>query len=238
MSETKPRPLLRLASIIACVIATAAGGLAARAQTPSDPDPARFNVEIRAFEAWDRKNSATEHAVLFVGSSSIRLWQTAESFQELPVINRGFGGSHVSDVNRFAQRIVLKYKPRLIVFYAGDNDVAAGKAPRRVFDDFQAFVNLVHNQLPETRIIYLPIKPSLARWKLWPQMQEANALIEQLAQTDDRLQYVDTATPMLGANGEPNAKLFLDDGLHLGEKGYQLWNETLRPVLEERFSSR
>jgi hypothetical protein len=103
----------------------------------------------------------------------------------VPVINRGFGGSHISDVNHFAERIVLKYNPRLIVFYAGDNDIASNKPPLQVFQDFQAFVQLVHKQLPDARILYLPIKPSLARWPLWPKMQEANALVAALAKADD-----------------------------------------------------
>ena len=146
-----------------------------------DPDPARFEQDIRTFEDWDRQNSFPQDAVLFVGSSSIRMWQSAECFPDLPLINRGFGGSHTSDVNHFAERIVLKYKPRVIVFYAGDNDIEAGKTPQQVFDDFQAFASLVHKQLPQTRIIYLPIKPSLARWSKWPRMQEANAHVEKLS---------------------------------------------------------
>src|SRR3990170_8119764 len=111
---------LAVASITAC-------GLALHAAEPTprhpDPDPLRFEPDVLAFEAWDRQNSPPRDAVLLVGSSSIRMWPTAESFPELSVINRGFGGSHASDVNHFAERIVLKYEPRTIVFYAGDNDV-------------------------------------------------------------------------------------------------------------------
>jgi lysophospholipase L1-like esterase len=175
--------------------------------------------------------------VLFVGSSSIRKWQTAESFPDLPVINRGFGGSHVSEVNHFAERIVFKYSPRVIVFYAGDNDIADGKSPERVFHDFQTFAELVHGRLPETRLIYLPIKPSLARWSKWPQMQAANALAESFTRDHAWIAYVDTATPMLGkldAGGAagPRAELFVEDGLHMNAEGYQRWSEKLRPVLQ------
>jgi lysophospholipase L1-like esterase len=193
-----------------------------------------FEPEIVAFEKWDRQNAVPRDCILFVGSSSIRLWQTAESFPELPVVNRGFGGSTIADVNRFADRIVFKYEPRLIVFYSGDNDIAGGKSPDTVFTDFQTFVNSVHEQLPETSIIYLPIKPSVARWKLWPKMQIVNARVQDLAKSDDRLTYVDTATPLLGANGgEPPAKFFLDDGLHLNAAGYELWNDILRGSLRQ-----
>jgi lysophospholipase L1-like esterase len=198
----------------------------------ADPDPERFEEEIAAFEQWDRQNSFPRDAVLFVGSSSIRMWPTAESFSSLPVINRGFGGSHISDVNHFAERIVLKYAPQLIVFYAGDNDIESGKSPQQVFDDFQAFARLVHDRLPSTRIVFLPIKPSLARWPKWRRMQDVNQRVEQLSHRDQRITYVDTATPMLGGDGKPRSELFLDDGLHLNASGYALWSKTLQPVLE------
>lgn len=221
--------LLALASIAAC-------GFAARAAGPApphkpDPDPARFESDIQAFEAWDRKNSPPRDAVLFVGSSSIRMWPTAESFPGLAVINRGFGGSHASDVNDFAERIVLKYAPRMIVFYAGDNDIAAGKPPEQVAGDFERFVDLVHAKLPNVKIIYLPIKPSLARWKLWPQIKESNALVAKFVDGKRLLAYVDTATPMLGANGQPRPELFIQDGLHMNAQGYQIWSDLLRDKL-------
>ena len=114
------------------------------------------------------------------------MWQTAESFPDLAVINRGFGGSHTSEVNHFAERIVFKYAPRVIVFYAGDNDVADGKSAEQVAGDFRRFVELAHGRLPETHIVYLPIKPSLARWPMWPRMREANALVHEFIRGNDR----------------------------------------------------
>jgi lysophospholipase L1-like esterase len=223
MNNRRTCPIVVLALTLACDLAT-------DAREPA-PDPTRFVAEINAFEAWDRQNSVPTGAVLFVGSSSIRMWKTAESFPDLPVINRGFGGSVITDATHFAPRIVVKYRPRVIVFYSGDNDIAAGMSPQKVFDDFRAFAELIHKKLPETRIIFLPIKPSLARWNKWPQMQEANALVAELANTDDRLDVVDTATPMLGADGQPRSELFLDDGLHMNEEGYAVWNEILAPAL-------
>ena len=223
-----------------CIILVAAAwiaacGLVAFAAEPAtrqaDPDPTRFEADIRAFEAWDRQNSVPRDAVLFVGSSSIRMWQTAESFPGLAVINRGFGGSHTSDVNHFAPRIVLKYAPRAIVFYAGDNDVADGKQPEQVAGDFQKFVEIVHAKLPDTEIIYLPVKPSLARWPLWPRMQETNAIVKQFVDRRERITYIDTATPMLGADGRPRPEIFLEDGLHMNAEGYQIWSNLLRNML-------
>jgi lysophospholipase L1-like esterase len=222
---------------IACafLVATLAAicGLAAAREQVADPDPARFESEIAAFENWDRQNSVPREAILFVGSSSIRMWQTAESFPDLPVINRGFGGSHISDVNHFADRIVLKYKPRVIVFYAGDNDIADGKPPQQVFEDFQRFVRLVRRRLGGTQIIFISIKPSPARWKLWPQVQEANALVKDFSKSDSRLNHVDAAKPMLAPDGQPRPEIFLDDELHMNAAGYRLWTHILTPVLQE-----
>jgi lysophospholipase L1-like esterase len=194
-------------------------------------DPARFEPEIATFEKWDRQNAVPRDAILFVGSSSIRLWQTAESFPDLPVINRGFGGSTIADVNHFADRIVFKYKPRVIVFYAGDNDIAAGRSPDKVFADFERFANMVELRLPHTQIVFLSIKPSPSRWKLWPQSQTVNARVKELMKNNDRLTYIDVATPLLGPDGQPRKELFRDDGLHLNPSGYKLWNEALAPQL-------
>src|SRR6476619_4722811 len=113
----------------------------ASAKESKPTGPARFESEIAAFEKWDHQNAVPRDCILFVGSSTIRLWQTADAFPDLPVINRGFGGSTVADVNYFADRIVFKYKPRTIVFYAGDNDIAGGRSPERVFGDFEKFAD-------------------------------------------------------------------------------------------------
>lgn len=224
------KPAIFLATVL-----IAACGLAARAKdTPvrtADPDPARFAGEIERFADWDRQNSAPPDAVLFVGSSSIRMWPTADCFPGLAVINRGFGGSHASDVNHFAPQLVLKYAPRVIVFYAGDNDLTDGKSPQQVAGDFEKFVGIVRAKLPDTKIIYLPVKPSLARWALWPKMQQTNALVQQYVDRRPHLEYVDTATPMLGPDGRPKPEIFLGDGLHMNAQGYKIWSDRLRDRL-------
>jgi lysophospholipase L1-like esterase len=206
---------------------------AAQDQPGAKERPDRWEETIRAFEDWDSKNSFASNAVLFVGSSSIRLWPTAECFEELAVINRGFGGSHISDVNYYAKRIVLRYEPKVIVFYAGDNDIASGKSAQRVFDDYRAFTKLVHAALPGTRIIFISIKPSRSRWSLWPVMSEANGMIKDFCGKDSRLFYFDGATPLLDRDGAPNLELFLPDQLHLNGKGYEVWTKRLRPIIKE-----
>ncbi len=204
---------------------------------PADPDPNRFATEIKAFAEWDSRNAVPADPVLFVGSSSIRLWRTHESFPDLPVINRGFGGSQVSDVLHFADRIVFPYKASVIVFYAGDNDLAAGKSAQRVFDDCRRFIGLVHARQPATRIVLIDIKPSRARWSLWPEAKKANDLLADFCKSDNRLSFTDLGTPLLGPDGMPAADLFLKDQLHLNDRGYAVWNKALTPVLRKIFVS-
>jgi lysophospholipase L1-like esterase len=198
------------------------------AKKPAAP---RFESEIAAFEKWDHQNAVPYDCILFVGSSSIRLWQTADAFPGMPVINRGFGGSTISDVNRFAARIVFKYRPKAIVFYAGDNDIASSRTPERVFADYEMFARSVHERLPKTRLVYLAIKPSPSRWKLWSKAQAVNARIEELTKQNKLDLYVDAATPILGSDGEPRKEFFREDGLHMNDKGYKAWNELLTPIL-------
>ncbi|MBL9124918.1 MAG: hypothetical protein JNG90_14880 [Planctomycetaceae bacterium] len=187
---------------------------------------------IARFEQADREQPPAAGGIVFVGSSSIRLWDLKESFPDLPVLNRGFGGSHLSDSVHFADRIVTKYRPRLVVLYAGDNDIASGKTPERVRDDFRAFVDRVHSTLPETKILFLAIKPSPARAKHAAAQATANRLIADEIAKNPRLAFVDVGTPLLDAAGKPRAELFVKDQLHLSEEGYAVWSELLRPLLQ------
>ena len=190
----------------------------------------QFESEIRAFEAADHKHPPPPDAVLFVGSSSIRLWDTlAKDFPDVPVINRGFGGSQIADSTHYADRIVIPYHPRRIVLYAGDNDIAAGKSPAQVRDDFRAFVEKVRASLTDVPISFISIKPSLARWPLIDKIREANRLVQQLAGEEKGVEYVDVFTPMLGPDGKPRPELFRKDGLHMNRKGYQLWTSVIAP---------
>src|SRR5262249_48818382 len=174
-------------------------------------DFARWEKAIAAFEQQDREKPPPKNAILFAGSSSIRLWNLPKYFPGTDVINRGFGGSHLADSVHFAPRIILKHQPRMVVLYAGDNDVAAGKAPERVLADFQALVKPAHAELPKTKTASLPIKPSIRRWNLADKMGKANALIEAYCKQDPRLAYVDVVKPMLGKDGKPRPELFVKD---------------------------
>jgi lysophospholipase L1-like esterase len=197
-----------------------------------DSPSSRWEDAIQKFEESDRQQPPPQDGILFIGSSSIRMWDVESSFPDLPVINRGFGGSEVADSVYFADRIVIPYRPRTIVFYAGDNDISRDKTPCRVYDDFREFVAIVHGALPETRIVFIAIKPSLARWKLVHRMRAANALIHVDCEEDPLLTYVDVEGPMLGGDGRPRPELFKEDGLHLNEAGYAIWNDLVRPYIK------
>eukprot|EP00913_Durusdinium_trenchii_P022838 g21442.t1 len=167
-----------------------------------------------------------------IPGSSIRLWNLDKSFPSLSAINRGFGGSQIVDSVHFADRIILKHRPRTVVLYAGDNDIAAGKSAKTVAADFAQFVKTIHAKLPKTRILFIAIKPSLKRWKLADRMNKANMLIAGQCRKDDRLTYINIFEPMLAKDGMPKKDLFRKDGLHLNDKGYALWASILKPHLK------
>ncbi len=188
---------------------------------------------IAAFERQDRDAPSPQGAILFVGSSSIRLWDLPRSFPKLQTINRGFGGSQAADSARYAQQLVIKHRPAVVVFYAGDNDLAFGKSPEEVCADVRSLVSQVAAALPQSRFLYLAVKPSLARRKLLAEQQRTNRLIADMLAEFPLAKFIDTATPLLGDDGQPRAELFVKDGLHLSPAGYDVWAAVLAPHLHE-----
>lgn len=191
----------------------------------------KWEPAIRKFEEQDEMNPPLCGGIVFVGSSSIRLWKLDQSFPGLPVINRGFGGSQIIDSVHFADRIVVPYRPRIIAFYAGDNDTAQGKSAAEVTADFQKFADLVRCRLPGTRLLFISIKPSPSRWKLAAVQKETNESIRKICEQNPCLTYVDVWQPMLDSEGQPRAELFVADKLHLSADGYRIWTEAIRPHL-------
>jgi lysophospholipase L1-like esterase len=197
----------------------------------ADGDPTRFEGSIETFAKYDAKNSFPADATVFVGSSSIVYWDTGDRFPGLPLINRGFGGSVMSDAVYYVQETVIKYSPSTVVLYEGDNDTSFGKRSAQILEDYVEFVDAVNEALPATRIVILSIKPSLARWDVWPEMQESNAALEAYAATNDRVDFIDVGTAMLGSDGLPIPELFVADGLHMTSAGYDVWDEIMMDVL-------
>jgi lysophospholipase L1-like esterase len=196
-----------------------------------DPDPARFADAIETFVKWDNKNSFPKDAYLFVGSSSVRMWSTATAFPGGPIVNRGFGGSEISDVIHYYDQVIKPYSAAKIFLYAGDNDIGRGKMAAQVFEDYKELVGMIGSGFPNAEVIYISIKPSTLRWEHWPEMAKANRLIQEHTEKHPNLGYADLATPLLDDNGSPK-DVFIDDGLHLNEWGYELWQEALAPYLD------
>ena len=203
-------------------------GFLATAQEKLNP----FEPEILAFEASDRTNPPPKHGILFIGSSSIRMWKSlAADFPDHPVINRGFGGSQIVDSIHYANRIIFKYHPKQIILYAGGNDIHAGKSANQVFSDFKDFVKTVRKGLPDTEIDYISIAPNRSRWAEVERVKAANHLIEAYIGKESRLRFINVFPAMLGSDGEPKPDIYLDDKLHMNAKGYELWKGIVRPYL-------
>ena len=210
------------------VLLLAAGAALAQTKTNS------FENEILAFEARDKTNPPPRHAILFVGSSSIRLWKTlTQDFPQYRVLNRGFGGSQISDCIYFANRIVLPYEPDVIVFYAGGNDINAKKSSETVAADFKTFVANVRAKLPKTHIAYISIAGNPSRWAQVEQVRAANKMVRDFTATQDGLSFIDVFPAMMGADGTPQPDIFVADRLHMNEKGYAIWKRVAGEHLEK-----
>ena len=203
------------------------------ASTALAQQPDRWERFVAAYDEADLASPPLKHQIVFVGSSTIHRWDVASYFPDLKIINRGIDGTELSDAVKYVDRLVLRYEPRLVVLYAGDNDIGAGKLSEQVSVDFEQFVRAVHTKLLETRILYIGIKPSPLRWLQVDRMRLANQVIRTICERDDRLAFLDFDNLKLGWDEKPRRDLYVDDGLHLSPKGYHLWSTVLRPYLVE-----
>jgi lysophospholipase L1-like esterase len=196
-----------------------------------EPTPDRFTKwekEIAAFEARDREQPPEKGGIVFVGSSSIRLWKTLEKdFPKHRVLNRGFGGSEIEDSVHFVDRIIIPYAPRMVVLYAGGNDINAGKTPERVAADFQAFVEKVRAKLPDVEIAYISIAGNPARWAQVEKVKQANAMIRDFCAKGSKMKFIDVFSEMLGPDGLPKPDIFVEDKLHMNAAGYEIWTRVV-----------
>jgi lysophospholipase L1-like esterase len=218
-------------ALIAGLVAPALAQQAPAQQAPGPTGPERFAPEIAAFAAADRAHAPTPCGFLFVGSSSIRFWKTLEAdMAPVPAINRGFGGSTIADVDYYFDQVVTPYRPRAIVFYAGENDINAGEAPSIVTGNFARFMELKTKAFgAATPVYFISLKPSKLRWLQRDRQAQVNAQVQALAAQRRDLHYIDVAPAML-VNGEPK-DIYVADGLHMTPEGYKLWTEVIRPVV-------
>ncbi len=232
MTKIRPISLLLTGVLILCLMTSCR----------SVPEQAnRFQPVIDAWVVQDARAPPPDDAILFIGSSSIRMWKTLhEDFPQYDVIQRGFGGSTFADANLFIEQIVLPYDPAAIVVFEGTNDIASNKTGEQTFEDYKRFVGLIRDAQKSrshpTPILFIGITPTQSRWEYWPEMDVANDLIRQYAEQHDGLYYIDTVTPILATapkpGGPPAAELFREDLLHLSPRGYALWVEIVTPALE------
>ena len=173
-----------------------------------------------------------ENPVIFIGSSSIRMWQTLQQdFPDFPVLNHGFGGSEYSDILKWQEELIGEFEPSMIVVYAGDNDLANNEEPEAIAEEADLFVDGLRRLAGQAPVIILSAKPSLARWELRDKYIDLNDRLKSVADTYANAVYVDVWSPMLNAKGEPKKSLFIEDGLHMNEKGYEIWRNALKPFL-------
>jgi len=225
----------QIARLLPFLTLTALLAAGCRSVTPPNTlathNPDKWEKDIAAFEASDRTNRPPEGCILFVGSSSIRLWKTLQTdFPGMPAVNRGFGGSQIADSVYYADRIIAPYKPRQIVIYAGTNDINAGKDPELVFGDFVALVNKIRRDLPEARIAFIAVAPNPKRWALTDKFVHFNGLVRGYCERHG-MDFVDVFPLMIGANGLPLPDIYVSDQLHMNAKGYAIWKAAVAPIL-------
>ena len=199
-------------------------------------DPLVWEADIAAFDTLAQVTPPPENAVVFVGSSSIRLWDSLiQDMAPIPVIQRGFGGAKLNDVVHYADRLVNAYRPAAVVIFAGSNDLTPGdvKTPEQLLYSYQQFVAKVRVDNPELPIYYIAIAPSPRRWEMWPNVQAVNALIENYSQRTPALFYIDTGPALMDAEGKPDTDNYAFDKQHLSDKGYRQWTSIIRARLLE-----
>ncbi len=224
---------LALASGLLAAVVLCAGGCATPLQNSlATHNSSQWEKSIAAYEASDQTNPPPPHPIVFVGSSSIVKWKSlAADFPDLPVINRGFGGSQLADSVNYADRIVIHYAPREVVVYAGGNDLNAGKSPEIVYGDFVALMQKLRAGLPHARLAFISSAPNHARWAQVEKVKRLNALVEAYCRRHD-IAFINVFPLMLGPDGRPKPDIYVADGLHMNAKGYAIWQPAVAPFLK------
>jgi len=210
------------------------------------PDPARFAKDIAKFDADDAANPPVKGGIVFTGSSSVRMWKVNEAFPDLPVLNRGFGGSVSNDLVTYADKVVLRYEPKILVVYTGGNDLHGnakaspplpGLAPEEVLADYTKFLTLVHEKLPNTRVLVQAVRTGPVRITELPQAEKFNALLKAWSADKPWIRWFDVPKTLGKEGNAPLSEdLYLKDRLHLNEEGYKLWNADFGPALHEEWA--
>lgn len=195
-----------------------------------------FASEIAAFKKQDSVSFPERHSILFVGSSSFRMWQNIKNdFPGYSIINRGFGGSSLPDVIRYAEEIIFPYHPKQVVIYCGENDIASSDtvSSEMVLNRFKILFEMIRKKLPAVPVLFVSIKPSPSRWQMKDRMIKANELIKKYLESERNTKFINVWHAMLGTDGKPLQDIFIGDNLHMNEKGYTIWKKIIEPYLEK-----
>lgn len=224
------------------------------AGTRSRPDPARFANDIAAFDKAEKTDPPPRGGIVFTGSSSVRLWDVKKAFPDLPVLNRGFGGSVANDLVVYAENVALRYQPKVLVVYTGSNDLHGkpkpavpargaresdylpGLTPPEALADLTKFLSLVHDKLPQTRVIVSSVKFAPSRAAEMDSVRKLNALVETWCRDKSWIRWVEASNYLIGPDGQPIADLYRADRLHLNDAGYARWNAVIGPVIREEWA--
>lgn len=236
------RPVRAMIVLSALCVFSGAGWIVVAQQPPTSETRAsaaktinltRHEKQVRDFEEADNVLPPPQNGILFTGSSSVRLWHKwlKKDFAGLEVIGRGFGGSTMPELLHYMDRLVLRYKPRAVLVYEGDNDLVAGRSVDELLDDFRQFHKRLKRKLPECHMFVLAIKPSPSRESLWQKAMEANSRLKAWCDSEKNVTYIDVASPMLDETGKARPELFLKDRLHMNREGYDLWLKAVKPHL-------
>jgi len=193
-----------------------------------------FWNDIQAFKKQDSISPLPKNAILFVGSSSFTNWKDVQDyFTGYTIINRGFGGSSMPDVIRYADDIIFPYKPKQVVIYCGENDLAVSDTVtgELVYKRFMTLFEMIRKNLPNVPVVFVSLKPSLSRWHLRQKMMTANELIKDFLKKRSGTAFVDVYNKMLNAERTPIKEIFLKDSLHMNAKGYVIWQKSIKSYL-------
>lgn len=217
-----------LGLLLNLALVSVSGGAAPEAKETSE---IKWDKETAAFLARNEESPFKPNGIVFVGSSSIRMWNLKESFPNHRTLNCGFGGSQISDSLVWFDRVLAPYHPRLVVFYAGGNDLNAGKSPETVAGDARRLFEKIHQSFPKTRVLFISSAPNPKRWEQIEQVRALNSLVKAICGEMTFVTYVDVHHAMLGDDGQPLPDIYRDDRLHMNPMGYAIWNRIILPLL-------
>ena len=223
-----PRRLLYVALVLSIALAIRTGASAADKKRTST----RFEPQIAAYEAKDKEAPPPKDVIVLTGASNVARWKSfAEDLPGYQVINRGFGGSQIADVAYYADRVIIPYHPKMVIVQAGGNDLKSGKTPAEVLSDVKGLVEKIRTSLPKTRIAFLSISPSPARWDQRDKQAELNKLMSDYLSHGDNLDFIDVNSAFLTPDGKPRAELFVSDGQHHNAEGFKARAQLIIPHL-------